>query len=71
MPESLAAAYVKCPFFHKTDKLKITCEGYHDDCKCTNQIYINNKARDKQLELFCQDKYENCEIYRMIKEAKY
>lgn len=71
MPESLAAAYVKCPFFHKTDKLKITCEGPHDDCQCLNQIYKSNNGRDKQLKLYCQDQYEKCEIYRMLVEAKY
>lgn len=71
MSESMAAVYVKCPFFKKAEKMKITCEGPHDDCQCLNQIYKNNNARNKQLKIFCQNEYKKCEIYRMIEEAKY
>nr|DAF33449.1 MAG TPA: hypothetical protein [Caudoviricetes sp.] len=68
---SYSEVNVKCPFFLRCDKQKISCEGPYDDCKCLNQIFKSTAGRNKQLEIFCNCNFEKCEIYRMICEAKY
>lgn len=61
----------KCPFYRRKEKQKIVCEGPYDDCLSLIQTFGSNVNRDKQLEIFCGDRYKNCEIYRMIMESKY
>lgn len=68
---SYSEVNVKCPFFLRCDKQKISCEGPYDGCKCLNLIFSKNSDRDKQMEIFCNSHYDKCEIYRMIYEAKY
>lgn len=58
---------VKCPFFLSSSKRKITCEGITDDCTTTLHFQSQEK-RNKQCRIFCDDKYERCEIYRMLSE---
>ena len=69
--ENYAAVNVKCPFFKKTGKQEISCEGPYDGCDSVKQIYTNNSERNKQLKIFCECDYEKCEIYRMILSSKY
>jgi hypothetical protein len=58
---------VRCPFFRSSGKRKITCEGITDDCTTTLN-FSSHEKRDIQCRVFCDDKYEYCEIYRMLRE---
>lgn len=62
---------VTCPFYKYDDgKKKIVCEGFRDE----NLVDVRWSVRqdfERHMELFCCRNCENCEIYRMIYEAKY
>lgn len=70
MSTSWNAFYAKCPFFRTDDgRNQITCEGITDSC--TFSLRFTKKSDyEKQMEVFCMEKYENCEVYRMI-ESQY
>ena len=57
----------KCPFYKSSGKRKISCEGITDDCT-TNLTFISEPKRNLHRKLFCDAKYENCEIYNMLEE---
>lgn len=60
---------VQCPFFKELTKKGISCEGLTDDSII--KLWFNSpKSKELHSEVFCQKKYKNCEIYRML-EAKY
>ena len=61
-----------CPFYKFDDeqKRRIVCEGIVD--KSTLALTYRQRADfDTQLRVFCCEYYKNCEIYRMLMEAKY
>ena len=63
-----------CPFFLREDSRthKIICEGLGDaECMAWYFRKKDERQRIRQLEIFCQDRYQNCELYRMIRESKY
>ena len=60
---------VLCPYFHSSSKRKISCEGVTDDCITTLEFATKEK-RNMHHEVFCDAKYENCEIHKML-EDKY
>lgn len=65
---------ILCPFFRSEDarKHKIVCEGLGDAHSISwNYQNGDERQRIRQLEVFCQDCYTNCELYRMIRESKY
>lgn len=62
---------VQCPFYRGGDSVCIKCEGPFDDCLGV-QMHFNCRATMLiHLKTFCADKYQKCEIYRMIYQAKY
>ena len=64
------AWYAKCPFFRTDDgRNTITCEGIGDACSFSLR-FTKKSDYEKQMEVFCMQKYENCEVYRMI-ESQY
>lgn len=56
-----------CPYFQGSEKKKISCEGITDGCKTTLE-FRSGKERNQHRELFCNSKYRNCEIYKMLEE---
>lgn len=56
-----------CPYFQASEKKKIVCEGITDRCN-TTLAFRSGKERDQHRELFCNCKYGNCEIYKMLEE---
>lgn len=64
--------YAKCPFYKFDDfqRRRISCEGIVDDSTLA-LTFQRKKDFDTQLGVFCCEHYRNCEIYRMIMEAKY
>ena len=63
--------YVKCPFYHRDDsRSMLTCEGIVED-STLKWIFKYKKDLKKQMNIFCCDCYKNCEVYRMLMDAKY
>ena len=63
---------VVCPFFQNIKNgTDIVCESPYEGCTNLTIRHQNKKEMNKQRILFCCNKYKNCEIYRMIIEAKY
>ena len=59
---------VRCPFYRSDDsKNHITCEGLVYNSTLTLNY---RKVCDyrQQLEIFCCENYEKCEVYRMLME---
>lgn len=58
---------IQCPFYRQDIPVRrqIRCEGLVD--KSSISLTYQRKADyEKQMEVFCCDKYINCEIYRML-----
>lgn len=62
--------YVRCPFYRFDEVKKINCEGIAAGSSFTT-TYKRKTDCDQQMDLFCCGKYENCEICRMLMDAKY
>lgn len=57
----------KCPFFKRSTKTKITCEGLTDRSSLAIEFSSQNQ-RNIHRETFCNAKYGFCEIHRMLEE---
>ena len=65
-------ANAKCPFYLSDDqkRRRIICEGIVD--KSTLALTYRRIADyDTQVDVFCCNHYERCEVYTMIMSAKY
>lgn len=61
----------QCPFYRTDDgKHHIRCEGVFDDGSCT-QFFKRREDFERQMKVFCCEKYQNCEWYRALMAAKY
>lgn len=60
---------IQCPFYINTATKSITCEGIVDEA-VTKVLFSTTDLRIQHSKIFCECKYKNCEIYRML-EAKY
>ena len=69
---STKKADVLCPFYRFDDckTKRIVCEGVVDRSTLA-QTYLYKRGYEKQMRIFCCKNYKNCEIYRMLLEAKY
>ena len=67
MPTMFDDVDANCPYFRSSNSREIKCEGITDGC--TTALKFNSHIkRDLHREVFCNAKYENCEIYRMLEE---
>ena len=59
--------YSKCPYFIRSSNKKISCTGVTDGVKISWEF---DKKEDKEIQMrvFCCEKYNNCEVFRMLKE---
>lgn len=65
---SYKQVFVQCPFYKWDDgKKRITCEGLTDDSSLA-LIYHRNADYEQQLDVFCCEHYNMCEIYRLLNE---
>ena len=74
MAEGWRASKILCPYFRSEDrqKHKIICEGLGDARSMSwNFDNRDERQRIRQMEIFCQNHYERCEVYRMIHSSKY
>lgn len=67
MPTMFDDVNAVCPFFKASDTRKVACEGITDDCTTILSFNSQNK-RNQHRELFCDRQYQNCEVYKMLKE---
>ena len=67
---SMWRSQVECPFYKRDDPTNIYCEGISED-SCLITRFRFKVGRDQQMRIFCSEHYKNCEIYRMLMEAKY
>ena len=77
---SYRKAYVKCPFYRmdvgpgKKNSgfwhYRISCEGFTDDC-IVSATFRSGKELLQHMQLFCEDHYSCCELYRATYGAKY
>lgn len=67
-------AGIQCPFYtahlERARGREICCEGITEGGHLT-QVFATRRGRDRHLEVFCSGRYECCEIYRAVMEAKY
>ena len=64
--------HIKCPFWRRAKgaPLTIGCEGLVDGSTIL-QRFDDQADCELQQRVFCASKYENCELYRAILEARY
>lgn len=67
MPTSYDYANAKCPYFIGSKKTKITCEGITDGTVLLLEFFSGEKMYQHR-EIFCDNKYQNCEVCRMLDE---
>lgn len=60
--------YAKCPFFLRSGNKKISCNGVSDGTLLTWE-FDRTEDKEIQMRVFCCDKYQNCEVYRMLREV--
>lgn len=56
---------VKCPFYRKTTRQEVVCEGFEDGQNITLG-WRGGKGRARHMKVFCCRDFENCEIYRAL-----
>lgn len=67
---SMWRSQVECPFYKRDDQNNIYCEGIVENSTNITRFRFK-KDRNQQMRIFCCDRYINCEIYRMLMDAKY
>ena len=60
-------ASAKCPFYKSSDAKRISCEGITFGSVLI-QSFSSRDKRNIQKHTFCDDRYENCEVYRVLME---
>lgn len=67
MPRLYDICLAKCPFFISSGKKNVLCEGITNDCN-NNILFTTEQARNQHRRIFCDAKYENCELYKVLEE---
>ncbi len=55
----------QCPFFQFAGRKSVGCEGITDDC-FVRLVFNSESKKKEQQKIFCNARYKNCEIYRML-----
>ena len=69
-PTNEGSSAILCPFRRSHSNQTLCCEGPTDDCTVTLNFNDAGK-RILHQKIFCSARYQCCEIYRMVMEAKY
>ena len=69
MPRTYNEGLINCPFYKSMAQKSITCEGITEEC-ITKLLFTSPEKRDMNRKVLCENRYKNCEIYRML-EKKY
>ena len=62
--------YVECPFFRDYQDRIVRCEGIMDGTGLV-LTFRDREDHRRHMQVFCEDHYKNCEIYRMVMAARY
>lgn len=62
--------HIKCPYYKRDKAISITCEGFVEGSNII-QRFRTTEDCDQQARIFCCDRYDCCEIYRMLESEKY
>ena len=65
MPTMYDDVNALCPYYKSSKQKEISCEGITDECS-TNIKFKTGGQRDIYRRIFCDAKYKNCEIYKML-----
>ena len=57
----------QCPFYLFGGRKSIGCEGITEDC-FIRLVFKSEEKKKAQENIFCNRRYKNCEIYRMLME---
>lgn len=60
----------QCPFFLFAGRKSVGCEGITEDC-FVRLVFKSEEKTKEHKEIFCEERYKNCEIYRMLMREKY
>lgn len=63
-------AYIKCPFYRQYTMDTVRCEGIMDGTT-VGISFADRKDCYRHMLVFCQEHFKNCEIYRMVMDARY
>ena len=61
---------ILCPFYRTQDGLSIGCEGPFEGAMLTLR-FLNVPDKAMQKEVFCEENYKRCEIYRCVMANRY
>ena len=68
---SYRQVHVGCPFYKFDDgRSRVNCEGIVENSTLA-LIFHKRADYEQQMELFCCQYYQKCEVYRMLMENKY
>lgn len=67
--KQLRSVEVACPMFHRSTATAIYCEGLYPASSIVQ--HFGNMKEMKLQSYFCKEKYQNCELYRAIVEARF
>jgi len=70
MPTNEASSSILCPFRRSHTGKTLCCEGPIDGCTVT-LTFTDPAQRVLHQKIFCRARYQCCEIFRMVMEAKY
>lgn len=57
--------YVKCPFYHYDENMKITCEGVIPGSSLRT-IFHSPTVYSNYMKLYCSNRYNDCPIAKLI-----
>lgn len=60
--------HAKCPFYRGDTRQSIICEGFLEN-STVSMRFGAQRDMHQHSSIFCCNKFENCELYRMIAEA--
>ena len=60
----------QCPFYVRDGRRTITCEGITDGEEIKRRLETD-QACTELFRKFCGDRYEECEIYKLVCRVKY
>lgn len=64
-------ADVICPFYRYDDGFcRVVCEGFTDDSSLVQQ-YRTKGSFKQQIDVFCSNKCDSCEVFQMLMHMKY
>ena len=69
MPRMYDSCLAECPFFISSGKKNVCCEGI-TSASIINIKFESEEERNLHRNIFCDARYKNCEIYRIL-EKKY